>query len=280
MLNYGNIFGINKMYGRKDNMLIIWDFDGVICDSDYIWAENWATVLKERYDIELTEKQKRSWLIGISEKDKAGRLEAELPKVFGDKLSKKFGDNIPEKLIDDDFKKELNILHNKAMHDKQRLKLTPGVEEIFKDKNFKQCIATGATQEQSNIKNDTVGIDKYFTWGVNCFTAGMPGVERGKPFPDIFLHAAKSMGFDPKDAVVIEDSIDGIKAAKAAGMKVFAFVGAVANNNPEYISECKKLGVDGVFDNMRELHQALKDMDKQHHRGSKLNLATINRQRV
>ncbi len=261
-------------------MLVIWDFDGVICDSDYIWAENWATVLKDRYGIELTEKQKRSWLIGISENDKAMRLEAELPKAFGNVLSKKFGNNVPEKLIDDYFMKTLNILHNKAMNDKKRLKLTPGVEEIFKDKRFKQCIATGANHEQSDTKNGTVGIDKYFTWGVNCFTADMPDVKKGKPEPDIFKCAARSMGFDPKDAIVIEDSIDGIMAAKAAGMRVFAFVGAVANNNAEYISECKKLGVDGVFDNMRELHQALKDMDKQHHNASKLNLVTRQPQRT
>lgn len=243
-------------------MLIIWDFDGVICDSDYIWAENWAKTLRVKKGIVITEKQKRENLIGISEKDKGRRLE----KLF------------PGLQIDADFKEYLNNLHDYGM--RNLLQLTDGVEEIFKDKRFKQCIATGANQNQSNIKNGTVGIDKYFTWGVNCFTAGMPGVEKGKPAPDIFLHAARSMGFDPKDAIVIEDSIDGIMAAKNAGMKVFAFVGAKANNNAEYISECKKLGVDGVFDNMRELHQALKDMDKQHSKASKLNLATIKSQRT
>ena len=56
-------------------MLIIWDFDGVICDSDDIWAENWCKLLKSEKDIEISEQEKRELLIGISEKDKAKRLE-------------------------------------------------------------------------------------------------------------------------------------------------------------------------------------------------------------
>ena len=57
-------------------MLIIWDFDGVICDSDDIWAENWRKLLKSEKDIEISEQEKRELLIGISEKDKAKRLES------------------------------------------------------------------------------------------------------------------------------------------------------------------------------------------------------------
>ena len=76
-------------------MLVIWDFDGVICDSDGIWANNWAMLLKSEKNIILSEQEKRNLLIGISEKDKAARLEKYFPNLkidngFKDKLNKLF----------------------------------------------------------------------------------------------------------------------------------------------------------------------------------------------
>jgi len=50
-------------------------------------------------------------------------------------------------------------------------------------------------------------------------------VARGKPHPDLFLHAAATMGHAPEGAVVIEDSLPGILAARAAGMRALAFAG-------------------------------------------------------
>jgi beta-phosphoglucomutase-like phosphatase (HAD superfamily) len=51
-------------------------------------------------------------------------------------------------------------------------------------------------------------------------------VPRGKPFPDLFLHAASQMGAAAVDSVVIEDSVPGIQAARAAGMRALAYAGA------------------------------------------------------
>ena len=49
-------------------MLIIWDFDGVICDSDDIWAENWCKLLKSEKDIEISEQEKRELLRKMNHK--------------------------------------------------------------------------------------------------------------------------------------------------------------------------------------------------------------------
>ena len=130
---------------RENYMLIIWDFDGVICDSDDTWAENWRKLLKSEKDIEISEQEKRELLIGISEKDKAKRLESHFSGLK----------------IDDAFKKKLNELHDFGM--KNLLVLTNGVDKIFADSRFKQCIATGGNQYQNDTKNHTVGIDKYFS---------------------------------------------------------------------------------------------------------------------
>lgn len=217
-------------------MLIIWDFDGVICDSDGIWADNWAKLLKSEKNISISEHKKRKLLIGISEKDKAKRLES----YFSDLK------------IDDDFKSKLNKLYDYGM--KNLLTLTDGVEDIFKDSRFLQCIATGGNQYQNDTKNHTVGIDCYFTKN-NCFTADM--VEKGKPEPDLFLLAAHKMNTPINQCVVIEDSLDGIKAGKSAGMKVFAFIGAKANHNEDYKNLCMQVGADQIFDTMQDIHKAL-----------------------
>ena len=52
-------------------------------------------------------------------------------------------------------------------------------------------------------------------------------VPRPKPFPDLFLHAARSLGFEPPQCVVVEDSTRGVKAALAAGMRVFGYTASV-----------------------------------------------------
>lgn len=217
-------------------MLVIWDFDGVICDSDGIWADNWAKLLKSEKNISISEQEKRKLLIGISEKDKAKRLENYFSGLK----------------IDDDFKSKLNKLHDYGM--KNLLTLTDGVEDIFKDTRFLQCIATGDNQYQNDTKNHTIGIDCYFTKD-NCFTADM--VEKGKPEPDLFLLAAHKMNTPINQCVVIEDSLDGIKAGKSAGMKVFAFIGAKANHNEDYKNMCIQVGADKIFDTMQGVHKAL-----------------------
>ena len=60
----------------------------------------------------------------------------------------------------------------------------------------------------------------------NIFSAA--DVAEGKPSPDLFLHAARVMGVEPKDCLVIEDSVAGVAAGRAAGMIVFGFVGRIA----------------------------------------------------
>jgi beta-phosphoglucomutase-like phosphatase (HAD superfamily) len=73
-------------------------------------------------------------------------------------------------------------------------------------------------------------------------------VVRGKPFPDLFLHAAKEMGFEPSKAVVIEDSVAGTKAGIAAGMRVFSYCG---DKHADHEGLAAAGGI--LFDDMRQL---------------------------
>jgi beta-phosphoglucomutase-like phosphatase (HAD superfamily) len=78
-------------------------------------------------------------------------------------------------------------------------------------------------------------------------------VERGKPAPDLFLHAARDMGVQPDECLVIEDSPAGVEAANAAGMRVFGFTGGSHALAGGLAAALALLEPDAVFDDMRLL---------------------------
>jgi beta-phosphoglucomutase-like phosphatase (HAD superfamily) len=82
-------------------------------------------------------------------------------------------------------------------------------------------------------------------------------VEKGKPDPDLFLLAAKSMGEQPKDCIVVEDSIAGITAAQRAGMDVIAFLGCEMYHNNTYLERVKQTGVKNICFDMKEVEKLL-----------------------
>ena len=84
----------------------------------------------------------------------------------------------------------------------------------------------------------------------NIFSAKL--VTRGKPAPDLFLHAAKALGVDPAHTVVVEDSVVGIKAAKAAGMTAIGFVGGL-HHMPPSEETLVAAGADHIAETMDEV---------------------------
>lgn len=215
--------------------LIIWDFDGVIADTEHLWVKNRQKMLNEKFNLGWDFATANKHLGGMSDKTKRLNL---------DKLGIKTDDKFWEDALAADYE---------TMH--KGFCLTKGIEKIFKDKNFKQCIATGGIRSKTAEKIKTVKIGSLFP-DEKIFTADM--VEHGKPEPDLFWLAAKKMGEQPEDCVVIEDSLPGMTAALRAGMTAVAYIGCEMNNNREYVEKIKKLGVKYIFDNMDELYVWLK----------------------
>jgi beta-phosphoglucomutase-like phosphatase (HAD superfamily) len=77
-------------------------------------------------------------------------------------------------------------------------------------------------------------------------------VRQGKPAPDVFLLAAEKMGFDPRDCIVVEDSINGVRAAVSARMNVLGFIGA-SHCRPGLESKLRELGCSEIFSEMEKL---------------------------
>ena len=124
---------------------------------------------------------------------------------------------------------------------------TPYVREFIeavRAAGIPYCVATSARISKMHITLGQTGLLPLFEHAM--FSATMVG--RGKPFPDLFLHAAKTMGFAPADCIVIEDSVAGTQAGIAAGMRVFSYHGDPYSDR-DGLTEAGGI----LFDDMREL---------------------------
>lgn len=223
--------------------LLIWDFDGVIADSEKLWVQAWYEILQSEKQIKLNNVEKQNLLYGIADKDRKARLIKQFPDIT-------FDNEFMNKL----YKREFYLGANFMMPIKD-------VEKVMANTNFEHCIATGATKEQHNFK-----MIPRFQWiksyipDTNVFTVDM--VEHGKPEPDLFLLAAKTKKYAPQNCIVVGDSVNDFMAAKSAKMDCIAFVGATGNNTKKYKTECKKYDVYGICDSMNDLNVLLNNWYK------------------
>ena len=96
-----------------------------------------------------------------------------------------------------------------------------GVRELIGGLDSPYCMATSSSIARATMSLEVTGLYPLFRDRIFC--ASM--VANGKPAPDLFLHAARTLGVDPEKCLVIEDSEVGILAAQNAGMEVWRFVG-------------------------------------------------------
>ena len=215
--------------------LIIWDFDGVIADSEKIWLENRKNFFHDRLGV--------NW-----DFDEVNRL-------FGGQADKTKRDTLLKMgyTTDDKFWEDVLQIDTQYM-EKHGLEVMPGVMDILKNNHIKQCIATGGILSKTLLKLKAINFGNIIP-KEHIFTVDL--VEKGKPEPDLFLYAAKAMGEKPENAVVIEDSIAGMTAGLKAKMTVIAFLGAKMYQNQDYINKVKSLGVDKICFNMQEVKEFL-----------------------
>lgn len=122
-----------------------------------------------------------------------------------------------------------------------------GVVEALDRIALPSCIASSATHEHLRYTLGLAGLYERFAGRI----FSVEDVARGKPAPDLFLHAAERMAVEPRGCVVVEDSRPGVEAARAAGMRVLAFAGGLT---PAELPE----GPDTIlFEDMRELPRLL-----------------------
>lgn len=140
------------------------------------------------------------------------------------------------------------------------LKAINGIAETLDELSVARCVASSSQPERIRYSLGLTGLLERFE--PHIFSATM--VKNGKPAPDLFLHAAYEMGVAPSNCIVIEDSPAGIIAAKAAGMRVFAFTGGTHARFPAFREQIASLKPDLVFDAMPDLVQLVADQAARH----------------
>lgn len=129
------------------------------------------------------------------------------------------------------------------------LRATPGVVEAVRQIGGEVCVASSSQPERIRLSLEVTGLLPHFDGRI--FSSSM--VARGKPAPDLFLHAAREMGFAPAECLVVEDSEAGIRAALAGGMRVVAYLGGTHAQRPGYRARVVALRPHRVIADMREL---------------------------
>jgi HAD superfamily hydrolase (TIGR01509 family) len=136
------------------------------------------------------------------------------------------------------------------------LRPVPGARDFIEAwRDVPQCIASSSSPERLALSLDVLGLAPLFEGRV--FSAS--DVARGKPHPDIFLHAAAKLGVKPSDCIVIEDSIGGVTAGRAAGATVIGLT-AAGHIQPGHDARLKQAGADHVVASFAELDRVIRPL--------------------
>lgn len=184
--------------------LLIFDCDGVLIDSEVIGCRAEAACLAA-IGIAVSVDELIERYVGIS-----------LPVTLAD-LQGRLCEALPA--LPPDFADTMRRATAAAFE--AELQPMPGIVDLLDALPHRRCVASGSAPERLRQTLSLTGLLPFFE--PHIFSATQ--VARGKPAPDLFLFSAQRMGVAAADCVVIEDSIPGVQAAVAAGMRVIGFSG-------------------------------------------------------
>jgi HAD superfamily hydrolase (TIGR01509 family) len=183
--------------------LVIFDCDGVLVDSEVISNTVLARMLT-RHGLPTTLAQARQRYQGRLLADVLARAR----EALGHALPADFLERYQSER-DEAFRGELESVAG----------ATEAIEQIVRA-GVGVCVASQGAARKMRLTLSLTGLERHFPASAR-FSA--EAVARGKPSPDLFLHAASSMGAAPAECVVVEDTASGVIAARAAGMRAFGF---------------------------------------------------------
>ena len=181
--------------------LVIFDCDGVLIDSEIISAQMLVAELAG-FGVTIDLAYVARHFLGRS-----------YPTVMAT-IRKEFGLDLPP-AFEDQYRSRLMAAFEAG------LTIMPGVRSVLDTLALPYCVATSSSPRRAERSLQMVGLGHLL--GERLFTATM--VQNGKPAPDLFLLCARTLAADPARCLVIEDSLNGVRAARAAGMPVWRFTG-------------------------------------------------------
>lgn len=212
--------------------MVIFDCNGVLVDSE----PTAASVIAEEFNragIPLTPDVAVRYFLGRRPSDVFAAVEA----AFRRKLPADFADRVAAATLQR-FRTELRTM--------------PHVTYALTWLRGPKCVASSSSPDRVRVSLETTGLMKFFA--PNLFSASQ--VSYGKPSPELFLYAARTVGVAPSECIVVEDSPNGVAAAAAAGMTSIGFVGG-SHSNGELAAELRATGARTVITDMRLLKSTI-----------------------
>lgn len=176
---------------------VIFDFDGLVLDTETVWYEAYREVLKKQFQFDLSIEE-FSKCVGSSDTGLFSYLKQEI------------GDHVEI----DDLRRSTSEIHRKNI---KEIQAREGVEDYLRDAKkagLKVSLATSSTRNWAVTHLTNLGLLSYFDHLIT-----QDDVEHIKPAPDLFLKALKVLEVEPDEAVVLEDSLNGLLAAQAANIR-------------------------------------------------------------
>ncbi len=180
---------------------IIFDCDGVLVDSEVLARRAMQSVYRQA-GIEITADMVNA-MVGMKMADILKGIEARTGRALAQVYHPRFW------------------TETKALFTAE-LAPVPGVVAFLESSTLPRCVASSSDHERIRHSLTVTGLARFFS---DDAIFSSHDVKRGKPEPDLVLHAASRMGFDPARSLVIEDSRFGVLGAKAAGMVAYGFLG-------------------------------------------------------
>lgn len=180
---------------------VLFDMDGLMIDSEPLHLQAFNRVL-EKYGKHLTEEENKERYIGLSDEDEA------LDMV----------DRFRLPISAEEVVRQKQIIFMQLL--KSQIVAQAGLINLLKNlkqNGYKTAIASSSGLDEIKTVISGLGIDSY----IDAYCSAEE-VKNGKPAPDVYLLAAKKVGVDPSECLVLEDAPKGVQAGKAAGMTVFA----------------------------------------------------------
>ncbi len=213
-------------------MLTIFDCDGVLIDSELIALDVISAMMGE-YGHPMDVAACLDAYMGLHNADIVKGMEARIGRA----LPPGEGSRLRGRIID-------------RFHDE--LRAVEGIAAALARLPGPRCVASSSDRERIALTLRLAGLDGFF--GANIFSG--TEVAHGKPAPDLFLHAARAMGVAPRDCVVVEDAVAGVRAAVAAGMPVVGFTGG-SHTDAGHAARLREAGAGIVIARMVDLADAL-----------------------
>jgi HAD superfamily hydrolase (TIGR01509 family) len=212
---------------RHDN-LVIFDCDGVLVDSEVISCRVHAEVLT-RHGYPMTAEDVRQRFLGRSARDANLDIERELGRPLPEAYDTERRDALLAALS-------------------EGVEAIPHIHEVLDTLTIPACVASSGAHDKIFTTLSRTGL--YQRFAPDIFSAAQ--VARSKPAPDLFLFAARQMAKPPSQCVVVEDSISGITAARAARMTAIGFTGG-SHCRADDAERLRNAGATTVIDDMRAL---------------------------